>query len=152
MPSCAALAAQRADRAETVVQEPVKLNALAAEHLDGGSRFTDIGRQLHHEIARGCGNHTMAVVMGSLEALWTSNEHQWAEQTTAQGDYPPLAERRAAHAAHVKLTLAIEGGDAERARRLAARHAGETQTYVVADEPDQRIQAPPAQVISGRRH
>jgi DNA-binding FadR family transcriptional regulator len=150
-PSCAALAAQRVDRAETVVPELVKLNALAAEHLDDGSRFTDIGRQFHHEIARGCGNHTMAVVMGSLEALWTSHERQWAEQTTAQGDYPSLSERRAAHNAHVKLTQAIEAGDAERARRLAARHVGDTQTYVVADDPDQRIQALPAQVISGRR-
>jgi GntR family transcriptional repressor for pyruvate dehydrogenase complex len=150
-PSCAALAAHRVDRATTLVPELVRLNALADEHLDDASRFTDIGRQFHHEIARGCGNHTLAVVMGSLEALWTSHERQWAEQTVAQGEYPSLAERRAALAAHVKLTQAIEVGDAERARRLASRHVGDTQTYVVADDPDQRIQALPAQVISGRR-
>jgi GntR family transcriptional regulator, transcriptional repressor for pyruvate dehydrogenase complex len=150
-PSCAALAAQRSDRATTLVPELVKLNALAEEHLDDESRFTDIGRQFHHEIAGGCGNHTMAVVMGSLEALWTSHERQWAEQTAAQGEYPSLAERRAVLAAHVKLTQAIEVGDAERARRLASRHVGDTQTYVVADDPGQRIQALPAQVISGRR-
>lgn len=151
-PSCAALAAQRADRAETVVPELVKLNALAAEHLDDdGARFTDIGRQFHHEIARGCGNHTMAVVMGSLEALWTSHERQWAEQTTAQGHYPSRAERRAVLSAHVKLTQAIEAGDAERARRLSSRHVGDTQTYVVSDDSDQRIQAPPTQALTQRR-
>ena len=94
----------------------------------------------------------MAVVMGSLEALWTSHERQWAEQTTAQGSYPSVAARRAVHAAHVKLTQAIEAGDAERARRLSSRHVMDTQTYVVSDDPDQRIQAQSAQVISGRRH
>jgi DNA-binding FadR family transcriptional regulator len=150
-PSCAALAAQREDRATTLVPELARLNALAEEHLDDAARFTDIGRQFHHQIALGCGNQTMAVVMGSLEALWTSHERQWAEQTVAQGEYPSLAERRTALAAHVRLTQAIEAGDAERARRLASRHVGDTQTYVVADDPDQPIQALPAQVISGRR-
>lgn len=150
-PSCAAMAAQRSDRAETVVPALAELNTLAAEHLDDGARFTEIGRRFHHEIAYGCGNHTMAVVMGSLEALWTSHERQWAEQSAAKGDYPSLADRRAVHAVHVKLTQAIKTGDAERARRLASRHVADTQTYVVGDDPDQLIQALPAQVISGAR-
>lgn len=150
-PSCAALAAQRPDRAETLVPILDELNALTVEHLDDGAKFTEIGRRFHHEIAHGCGNHTMAVVLGSLEALWTGHERQWAEQSTAQGAYPALAARRAVHAAHVKLTQAIAAGDAERARRLAARHVADTQTYVVGDHPDQLIQALPAQVISGGR-
>lgn len=148
-PACAALAAQRPDRHETLLPALTALNALAAEHLDDGARFTDVGRAFHHEIAHGCGNHTMAVVLGSLEALWTSHERQWAERSTARGAYPTLAERRAAHAVHVKLTKAIDAGDVERARRLAARHVADTQTYVVGDDPDQLIQALPAQVISG---
>jgi GntR family transcriptional repressor for pyruvate dehydrogenase complex len=150
-PSCAALAATREDRGTTVVPELFRLNDLAEQNLDDGARFTDIGRRFHHEIGLGCGNHTMAVVMGSLEALWTSHERQWAEKSAAQGEYPSLADRRAVHAAHVKLTNAIAAGDAERARRLASRHVGDTQTYVVSDDPDQRIQALPAQVISARR-
>ena len=93
----------------------------------------------------------MAVVLGSLEALWTSHERQWAEQSTAKGAYPSLAERRAVHAVHVKLAQAIQAGDAERARRLAARHVADTQTYVVGDDPDQLIRALPAQVISASR-
>jgi DNA-binding FadR family transcriptional regulator len=150
-PSCAAMAATRQDRATTLVPALVALNDLAEQHLGDGSRFTDIGRQFHHEIAMGCGNHTMAAVMGSLEALWSSHERQWAEKTSAQGEYPSLAARRTVHAAHVKLTAAIEAGDVERARRLAARHAADTQTHVVADDPDQRIHALPAQVMSRTR-
>jgi GntR family transcriptional regulator, transcriptional repressor for pyruvate dehydrogenase complex len=150
-PSCAALAAQSADRATTLIPELNKINALAEENLDDASRFTETGRQFHHAIAGGCGNHTMAVVMGSLEALWTSHERQWAEQSAAEGGYPSLAERRAVLASHVKLTQAIEAGDSERARRLASRHVSNTQAYVVADAPDQRIQALPAQVIQRRR-
>ena len=150
-PSCAALAAQRSDRDTALVPELVRLNALAEEHLGDAVHFTEIGRQFHHEIARSCGNHTMAVVMGSLEALWTSHEQQWADQTAAAGEYPSLTARRAVLASHVKLTQAIESGDAERARRLASRHVGDAQTYVVANDPDQRIQAIPPRVISRHR-
>jgi DNA-binding FadR family transcriptional regulator len=150
-PSCAAMAAQRVDRGTTLVPELLRINEIAAEHLDDAARFTEIGRQFHHEIALGCGNHTMAVVMGSLEALWTSHEQQWAERTAAQGGYPSLAARRAVLGAHVKLTSAIEAGDVVRARRLAARHVEDTQSFVVSDASDQMIKAVPAQVIARRR-
>jgi DNA-binding FadR family transcriptional regulator len=121
---------------------------LAAENLDDAARFTEIGRQFHHEMARGCGNETMAVVMGSLEALWTSHEQQWAEQSVAQGAYPSLAARRAVLNAHVKLAKAVADGDVERARRLATRHVVDTQSFVVSDADDTLIQAVPAQVIA----
>jgi GntR family transcriptional regulator, transcriptional repressor for pyruvate dehydrogenase complex len=151
-PSCAAMAAQHADRMSDLVPELTKLNEEAAEHLDDAARFTDIGRRFHHAIARGCGNHTMAAVMGSLEALWTGHERQWAQQTAATGAYPGLSERRAVLGAHTKLAQAIEAGDDEKARRLAARHVCETQNYVVASDPDRRIHAlPPGILVRAER-
>ncbi|MGB8403939.1 MAG: FCD domain-containing protein [Mycobacterium sp.] len=147
-PSCAAMAAQRSDRMTDLIPELTKLNDEAAEHIEDGARFTEIGRRFHHAIALGCGNHTMAAVMGSLEALWTGHERQWAEQTAASGAYPGITERRAVLVVHVKIAQAIEAGDADKARRLSARHASDTQTYVVADDPDQRIHALPQRILS----
>jgi DNA-binding FadR family transcriptional regulator len=150
-PSCAALAAARPDRAATLIPALRTINESMAEHLDDESRVTEIGRRFHDEIGRGCGNSTMVAVMGSLEALWTSHERQWAGQTEADGAYPPLGQRRAVLNAHTKLTQAIEAGDVERARRIAARHLADAQTYVMSDAPDQRIQAPSPQLSRQRR-
>ena len=150
-PTCAALAARRPDRAESVIPEFKQINDSMAEHLDDGGRFTEIGRQFHDQIVRGCGNHTMIAVVGSLETLWTSHEQQWAEQTSARGSYPSMKERRAVLNTHIKLTELIEAGDVDRARRLASRHLEDTQSYVLSGDPDQRILALSPQALS-RQH
>jgi GntR family transcriptional repressor for pyruvate dehydrogenase complex len=147
-PSCATMAAQRPDRMSDLVPELIRLNDEAAEHLDDAARFTEIGRRFHHAIARGCGNHTMAAVVGSLEALWTGHERQWAEQTAATAAFPGLAERRAVLNVHIKLAEVIEAGEGEKARRVASRHVCDTQTYVVGDDPDRRIHALPPRMLS----
>ena len=141
-PSSAALAAARPDRATTLIPQLRQINDAMAEHIGDEARFTGIGRQFHQAIGDGCGNSTMVAVMGSLEALWTSHEQQWAEKSEAEGAYPTRAQRRAVLNTHIKLTEAIAAGEVERARRLATRHVAETQTYVTSQNPDQRIQAP----------
>lgn len=150
-PTCAALAARREDRADTLLPELKQINQAMAAHLDDGGRFTEIGRQFHDQVVRGCGNHTMIAVVGSLETLWSSHEQQWAEQTAALGEYPSLSKRRAVLNTHVRLTEVIEAGDADRARRLAARHLADTQTYVLSGDPDHRILALSPQALS-RQH
>lgn len=150
-PCCAAMAAGRADRGMTLVPELRSMNDLMAKHLDDEVRFTEIGREFHDAIGRGCGNSTMVAVMHSLEALWTSHEQEWAQRTEARGAYPSMAQRGAVLNVHTKLTSAIESGDVERARRLAARHVVDTQTYVTSDDPGQRITAPTLRHLSHPR-
>lgn len=150
-PTCAALGARREDRADTLVPELRHINQLMTEHIDDAPAFTEIGRQFHDELVRGCGNHTVIAVVGSLETMWTSHEQQWAEKTAARGSYPPVSKRRVALNAHVRLTDVIEAGDAERARRLASRHLADTQTYVLSVDPEQRIFALSPQALSRRR-
>jgi GntR family transcriptional regulator, transcriptional repressor for pyruvate dehydrogenase complex len=140
-PTCAALAAQRADRVETIVPELRRLNAAMSESLDEGPLFTDIGRQFHDALVRGCGNSTVTAVVGSLEALWSNHEQRWAERSAAAGDYPSTAERKAVLKTHTALTDAIASGDPERARRIASRHLGDAQAYVLSENATQRIVA-----------
>jgi len=151
-PMCAALAARRADRADELVPTLREINQAIAESIDDGARFTEIGNQFHDEVVRGCGNHTMIAVVGSLETLWTSHLQQWADETAARGEYPSMSKRRVALNIHNKITDAILAGDGERARRLAARHLADTQTYFMAGDPEQRIVALSPQAMARRRH
>lgn len=138
-PACAGLAAQRLDRADTVVPELHGINSQMAEHLDDGSAFTECGRQFHDMLVRGCGNRTMIAMVGCLEALWTARELQWAEESAAAGEYPSMNKRKAVLKAHEALADAITIGDPERARRVAARHVADTQANVLAGELADRI-------------
>jgi DNA-binding FadR family transcriptional regulator len=150
-PMCAALAAKRPDRGETLVPKLRELNQSWAEHIEDGARFTEIGGQFHDEIVRGCGNHTMIAVVGSLETLWSSHLQWWADETAARGEYPSIGKRRIALGIHNKIADAIEAGDAERARKLSARHLAETQSFFLAADPEQRIVALSPQALARRQ-
>jgi DNA-binding FadR family transcriptional regulator len=122
------------------------------EHIEDGARFTEIGGQFHDEVVRGCGNHTMIAVVGSLETLWTGHLNWWAQETAARGEYPSMSKRRIALTIHSKITDAIEAGDGDRARKLSARHIADTQTYFSAGDPEQRIVALSPQALARRKH
>ena len=149
-PSCAALAALRPDRATTLVPELIQSNEAMADNVNDPEKFSEIGREFHHLLARGCGNHTMVVVMGSLEALWISQEGEWFDRAAAENAFPTMTKRRVMLNAHVKLTEAIADGDVGRARRLAYKHVGDAHAHALAPTSDQRIQAHSPQAISRR--
>ena len=150
-PSCAALAALRPDRATTLVPELIQSNETLADNLGDPEKFSEIGREFHHQLARGCGNATMVAVMGSLEALWISQEGEWFDRAKDENAYPTPAKRRAALNAHVKMTAAIADGDVDLARRLAYRHIGDAHTHALPEIPDQRIRAMSPQASSRAR-
>ena len=58
-----------------------EINDSMAEHIEDGAKFTEIGGQFHDKIIRGCGNHTMVAVVGSLETLWSGHLNMWAKET-----------------------------------------------------------------------
>ena len=149
-PSCAALAALRVDRATTLVPELVQINQTMADTLNDPEKFSEIGREFHHRLALGCGNHTMVVVMGSLEALWVSQEGEWFTHAKEENLFPTLAKRRAAFNAHLKMTEAIANGEVDRARRLASKHIGDAHTHALPEAAEQRILAHSPQAMSRR--
>lgn len=140
-PSCAALAAARPDRSANVVGQLTALNRAMADSLEDAPAFTEIGRQFHYQLVRASGNSTMVAVVGILETLWTGHEQLWAEQTTAAGAYPTLAERQAALRVHERITDAIDAGETDHARRLAARHLHDTQSHLLSTDSSRKIYA-----------
>lgn len=120
-PACAALCAEREDRATTVMPRLEAAHALAVEALeDDGEVFIQRAGQFHAELVATCGNATMMLVAGALEAIWLTNAHARARSA----DSRPLtqAERRQAIAVHAKILEQIARGDAEAVYRLTYRH------------------------------
>jgi DNA-binding FadR family transcriptional regulator len=126
-PLCAGMAASREDRLHAVIPL-LRANLDESEAaLDDGPTFTHAARQFHERLVASAGNHTLALVVHTLEALWTSQEEAWAASMTGRGDYFSTDERRAVLAAHRSITNRIERGDADATQRAARRHAAATQ-------------------------
>lgn len=131
-PLCAALAAKRSDRAIELVPELQRINSQMAELISDGPGFTELGRQFHDMVVRGCGNSTVVAVFGSLEALWKS--HQRSVEQSDAGAYPSAGERQAVLKSHAALTDAIELGDPDLARSVATRHLNDSKSYGLHDD------------------
>lgn len=138
-PACASLAAARPDRGEAVVPVLRSLNEDAGANLDDGPVFTRLARRWHSSVVECCGNQTLILLVGTLEAIWSHHESVWADHTAAEGRYPDVKARRAVLKAHVKVTDAIEAGNEELAHRVSRRHLDEAQTYLLAKDPAMRV-------------
>lgn len=138
-PACAALAATRADRGTAVVPDLRRLNEEAEAELGDGPTFTRLARRWHATMVESCGNQTLIILVGTLEAVWSHHESVWADHIAAQGEYPGVKARRLVLRSHVKITEAIAMGNDEQAHRAARRHLDESQTYLLAKDPSSPV-------------
>ena len=70
----------------------------------------------------------MIILAGALETLWSAHELSWSRQFTDHARIP-VEERRTVLEDHRALIDAIEAGDAQRVRELAAAHLADAQHY-----------------------
>jgi len=121
-PACAAAAASRPDRHETVL--PVLRATLdaAAAAVDDAAAYTGLARQFHIDLVAHCGNEAMALVVGALESLWTVHVDHLARRHDRHGSFDDLAARRQSVRDHEKLYARIEKGDARGAEQVARAH------------------------------
>jgi GntR family transcriptional repressor for pyruvate dehydrogenase complex len=145
-PVCARMCAGRADRMTDVVPDlRAVIEAQQAEFDDIGT-YNVNARRFHETVVARCGNETMIVVIGSLEAIWSAHESSvWdeAQQGSEQADNSPMASktRRAALRAHEKILAAIAAGDEERAGALSARHLTAARQITLASSRHSTITA-----------
>ena len=123
-PVCAALAARRPDRAETVVAVLARRVARSRSVLDDADRYVHQARVFHEELVAGCGNDTMILLVGALESLWSAHVDTLARQPAQLGAFDDRAARARSLDDHGALLEAIEAGDAARAEELARDHFG----------------------------
>jgi GntR family transcriptional regulator, transcriptional repressor for pyruvate dehydrogenase complex len=127
-PACAALCAQRADRADAVVAPLRRLHAESVDTVGDLLLVTSASRRFHEALVSLCGNKTMIILAGALEMLWSAHETSWSSHVT-DGSIVPVDERLAVLEDHRRLIDAIDDGNARLVYDLAAAHLVAAQHY-----------------------
>jgi DNA-binding FadR family transcriptional regulator len=118
-PACAGLCAARSDRQHSVLPRLAKLQRESEAQLDDASAASATFRQFHEAIVAQCGNQTLAVVAGALEALWTCH----VATATALAPRPrSTSELKRSHDEHGRILEMIEAGDVDGARDALMAH------------------------------
>jgi GntR family transcriptional regulator, transcriptional repressor for pyruvate dehydrogenase complex len=99
--------------------------------------FTAVAGKFHKALVELCGNSTIRLLAGSLEAVWNSQELEWAEQAVARGEYPHAKLQRLAVSAHRTVVAKIAAGDADGAERALRRHLLSSQAHTT--EPGRTV-------------
>jgi GntR family transcriptional regulator, transcriptional repressor for pyruvate dehydrogenase complex len=146
-PICARLCAARPDRLSEVVPALRQVVGAQQAEFDDVAKWNHNARRFHEMLVAKCGNETMIVVIGSLEAIWSAHESSvWDEAQRGSEEVPPdspmaAKTRRAALRDHEKLLAAIEVGNEERAASLSAAHLTATRSSTLASSHHETIKA-----------
>lgn len=130
-PACIRLVVERDDAAVAVVPLLEENCEEAAKHLGDGPSFTRLQRIFHNRLVRHCPVRPLVVLVGVLEALWSAQEVDWADQIEAAGDYPALQLRQESMRAHEQIVEAIRSGDSTLAERLARQHVRASHAFAL---------------------
>jgi GntR family transcriptional repressor for pyruvate dehydrogenase complex len=132
-PVCASMCAGRSDRATTVLPALRKVHDQTVLTADDPISFTRSTREFHQTIVAQCGNETLILMVGSLEALWSPSERDWATQAHEQGRFPDRSQRLKGIRVHEKLINRIEAGDVDGVLRYAGAHLRDSLGHMIYD-------------------
>jgi DNA-binding FadR family transcriptional regulator len=138
-PLAARLLARNASQA--TLDRLADLTIAAEEAIADATAFTRLAREFHSVVVAECGNETIRLMAGVLEALWLEQIQQWADKVDREGRYPDLAIRKSALAVHRKLIAAIEKGDEAKAYSIAKGHLDASQLYLLSGAENRRVMA-----------
>lgn len=150
-PACAGFAAGQDARSRRRLAE--RLNTLIDENeacIGRSYEFTAKALEFHAEIVEHCGNTTVALLAGSLEAVWSSQERFWAQQVASDGEYPNDKYQKDVIRAHRRVAEAIAKGDADTATHLMKNHLSKSQPYVSDDDQPVDVLASESGAPSGQ--
>lgn len=127
-PVCAAMCAERDDRAVTLVPHLRRLLVDQEDAIGDHPRSLRIVDEFHSVIVRECGNETLVQVVGALEHMWVSHVHIVLGEEGVE--FPSERFWRVSLKQHCSIVDAIAEGDALSAAALANAHLLETHAYV----------------------
>lgn len=130
-PICAELCALRPDRASAIVPQLRVHNESLRDVVAQEEEFTRVARAYHQTVVALSGNHTIELIIGTLELLWSAQAQTWAQRATTQREYPPRVQRSQVVRAHERITDHIESGDGDKARLAFQRHIEATQEHML---------------------
>ena len=114
-PVCVALCAERSDRRRTVLPTLRRIQKDSLRNVSDLVVATTMSRQFHEAMVQSCGNESLIIMVGALEAVWSSHETDWASRVS-DSLAVPLDERRAAFDVHEAIIQLIDAGDSDGAR------------------------------------
>ena len=135
-PACAGLAAAQPEH-ESIADRLTELVDASEQLLgDDSVEFTKSAQRFHQGIVDLCGNVTMRLMTGVLEAVWHIQEERWAERATEEGRYPDRSLQREVITAHRRIARYIRRGDRAGAVRSMRAHLEHSQPFVdLGDAP-----------------
>jgi DNA-binding FadR family transcriptional regulator len=145
-PLCASMCAARPDRVTTVVPELRRLVDEQAGAIGDGVRTREIIARFHRTMVAGCGNETMALMVGALELVWAGQAS--AVFSREEFEEPEMARWQASVRDHERLVAAIAAGDAG-VVALAERHLEATHAYISAVDDDRDVSAAAMSAVTG---
>ena len=132
-PLCAGLVAESADR-EAIGEALEKLIDESETAIgEDAEKFTQAALRFHRHIVDSCANQTMQMLAGALEAVWNSQEQQWAADAIRKGAYPELADQREVVRAHRRIANHIAKGNSQAATMAMEKHLSLSQSVVAPD-------------------
>jgi GntR family transcriptional regulator, transcriptional repressor for pyruvate dehydrogenase complex len=121
-PIAAAACARRPDRAETVLPALRGILDRAADAIDDIPQFLDLAREFHTAIVTSCGNETFALLVGTLEILWSAQIEGVKNDPDALGIFAERAQRLQRALDHERIYRLISEGDSDGVRMLVEQH------------------------------
>jgi DNA-binding FadR family transcriptional regulator len=141
-PICAGLCATRADRATAVVPVLRDLVDNQRASLGDSDEYLRYSHEFHSQIVTLCGNQPMIVVIGALQAIWSTHDSLVWETIADRPDAESGRDtRKAALRAHEKLLEAIELGNSDKASKIAAGHLDASHSKTLSSGEQQGILA-----------
>lgn len=133
-PQCVALCAAREDRHKTVIPLLKDSHENAANLIDDVQAFTVASRRFHEILVTECGNFSLTLLVGALEAVWTSRAREWAARSEESRQFPDRSYREQGLRDHEILIAILEDGDVEKAFLEASRHLQWAPVYSVDEQ------------------
>jgi DNA-binding GntR family transcriptional regulator len=126
-----------------------EVQAEAAARIDQPEAYMRLSRLFHTQLVALCGNVTMIVTVGALEALWAAQVEELAFRGDDLGSFGDPGVRRTSNREHQALLRHIEHGRTRPAEDAARRHFSERWQYPF--DSDQVVVAARLRRLSGRR-
>jgi GntR family transcriptional repressor for pyruvate dehydrogenase complex len=123
-PVCAGLCAARSDRRRAVLPSlsGTQRRLRRAIQVDDSDEALAATRDFHEALVTGCGNETLIIVVGTLEAIWTAQAQVSGRLATAAGSRQDPVLRRLVLAEHDELVDCIKRGDVDAAVSSCRTH------------------------------